>query len=78
MFQPDTFAPRINSHMNNSVLVILLLFYSLASPANNGGKISSIFSDDTGEYVNSRDYLESARGFFFKASYLFRYKGFKK
>ena len=28
---------------------------------------------DAGEYVDSRDYLESARGFFFKASYLFRY-----
>lgn len=35
-------------------------------------------SGDAGEYVNSRDYLEIARGFFFKASYLFRYKGFKK
>jgi hypothetical protein len=33
---------------------------------------------DAGEYVNSRDYLETAGGFFFKASYLFRYKGFKK
>lgn len=35
-------------------------------------------SGDAGEYVDSRDYLETARGLFFKASYLFRYKGFKK
>ena len=28
---------------------------------------------DAGEYVDSRDYLETARGLFFKASYLFRY-----
>lgn len=34
-------------------------------------------SGDAGEYVNSRDYLETVRGLFFKASYLFRYKGFK-
>jgi hypothetical protein len=29
---------------------------------------------DGGEYVDSRNYLETARGLFFKASYLFRYK----
>ena len=34
-------------------------------------------SGDAGEYVNSRDYLETVRGLFFKASYLFRYKGAK-
>jgi hypothetical protein len=35
-------------------------------------------SGDAGEYVDSRNYLETVRGLFFKASYLFRYKGFKK
>ncbi|RKZ03358.1 hypothetical protein DRQ25_17840, partial [Candidatus Fermentibacteria bacterium] len=35
-------------------------------------------SGDAGEYVDSRDYLETVRGLFFKASYLFRYKGLKK
>ena len=34
-------------------------------------------SGDAGEYVDSRNYLETVRGLFFKASYLFRYKGAK-
>ena len=34
-------------------------------------------SGDAGEYVDSRNYLNTVSGFFFKASYLFRYKGFK-